>query len=1062
MSETAMAVVQLETEDHQPENGFLSPETDSPGLLTRIDDCVLPFLGGFGKYQRQLIVLTWIPALFIGFSQYSDEFLLAQPNNTCVPQTANTTNFTIIPSSLFHGPNNSFPRTAAYVYYNGTHNNTARHLQHCMCKEWTFELQTGLVQNVVTKWSLVCDSAWKVHIAKFSLLVGSIFGYLVFGVLADWFGRHPVLIISVLFMLVFGLTVAFSVNVPMFSTLRFFEGFCLAGIALSLYILRIELCLPAWRFSMTMVASFVVLGGQLLMPGMAYLCRDWQVLQAVIICPLLLMLAYIWIFPESLRWLLATQQYGRSKWIMGHIIKKNQVNPELDTDHVLTELQNALHKKPKKTCIVKMVGTRNLWKNIVVLCVNSLTGYGIHHCFARSMMDHHETHESTMFHNFYADYYTMAGIAVASCMALCPAVGLMGRRGGLLMFMIITALASLLQLGLLNLLGKYSVHLNIESSDTLNKNFSIAFSIIGMFSSHAVSNLSIFFCAEITPTVIRGGGLGLVLASAGFGMLTAPIMELHNQKGYFLHHIIFACCTLICIICILLLPETRYQPLPETLADGECYTRQPLLPPRKPGEQRLLLAQSESSRDYTRVHDTPLHEAAATTVFTMDSTASSAVDLTAPSFIDILAPPATELTSFQPDPDSVPLVKKDLNGRSVTPPSGTPMAALDKAGVVLPSKEHLLSSTPRNSALTPSNLKTTKDSTDIPLINYVAHESIFIVEDETAPSPTKYVTTATDAEDLPTSILVNTIPPVIETHPISSLDSTTPPVLDSSSTSTYTPPPVIKTTPTLESIVPPVIETTPTLESIVPPVIETTPTLDSTIPPVIETPCTLGSTTHPVIVPIPPSPTPSPTVINDTLPLPPMADRTTPIDSTDPITTDSIIPILIDSVDGKLPPPPTHNSDCTIPPVTDSVHTPELDSSCVNDVVVSPSSLVVAHSPVHHPTPLPPPLPPIDSVHIPTTVDSSTPPVRDTVHPLTVDSTTLPITDIVQPLTLDSTTPLFIDSLQPNITDSETTEAAPASTIMDCTISSPIDSGILPVMDCAISENSAVNGVASS
>ncbi|KAG7275167.1 hypothetical protein CRUP_015821, partial [Coryphaenoides rupestris] len=234
-----------------------------------------------------------------------------------------------------------------------------------------------------------------------------------------------------------------------------------------------------------------------------------------------------------------------------------------------------------------MVGTRNLWKNIVVLCVNS-------------MMDP-EARETTMFHNFYADYYTMAGIAVASCMALCPAVGLMGRRGGLLI-----------------------VQLNIVRSDTLNRNFSIAFSIIGMFSSHAVSNLSIFFCAEITPTVIRGGGVGLVLASAGFGMLTAPIMELHNQKGYFLHHIIFACCTLICIICILLLPETRYQPLPETLADGEYYSRQTLLPPRKPGDQRLQLPHSESSRDYTRVHDTPLHEAPADTVASaMDSTASS-------------------------------------------------------------------------------------------------------------------------------------------------------------------------------------------------------------------------------------------------------------------------------------------------------------------------------------------------------------------------------------------------------------------------------------------------------
>lgn len=36
------------------------------------------------------------------------------------------------------------------------------------------------------QWKLVGDSAWMVHIAKFSLLVGSIFGYLVLGILADW------------------------------------------------------------------------------------------------------------------------------------------------------------------------------------------------------------------------------------------------------------------------------------------------------------------------------------------------------------------------------------------------------------------------------------------------------------------------------------------------------------------------------------------------------------------------------------------------------------------------------------------------------------------------------------------------------------------------------------------------------------------------------------------------------------------------------------------------------------------------------------------------------------
>uniref|UniRef100_A0A8C7T5W7 Major facilitator superfamily (MFS) profile domain-containing protein n=1 Tax=Oncorhynchus mykiss TaxID=8022 RepID=A0A8C7T5W7_ONCMY len=576
--ERPVAEAQQQERDQPPiENGFVSLEqTQAPRLLPHVDGSVLPSLGGFGKHQKQLVILTWIPALFIGFSQFSDYFLLAQPNGTCVQPLVNGSNWTMgsltLPVTVTNG---GIGTLVPYLPLdNGTRDGVGDSGgMQCACKEWKLELQTGLSQNVVTKWNLVCDSAWKVHIAKFSLLVGSIFGYLVMGILADWFGRHPVLIVSVLFMLVFGLSVAFSFNVTMFSTLRFFEGFCLAGLTLSLYILRIELCLPGWRFSMTMVASFLMVGGQLVMPGVAALCRDWparddwQVLQIFIICPFVLMLPYIWIFPESLRWLLATQHYHRSKAMMLCIARKNQVD---------------MTTEPKNTLLPG--------ENILLL-----TGYGIHHCFARSMMDP-EAPVSAMFH---ADYYTMAGIAVATCLALCPAVAFMGRRGGLLTFMIITALASLLQLGLLNLIGKYSLLLR----DTLNRKFSVAFSIIGMFSSHAVSTLSIFFCAEITPTVIRGGGLGLVLASAGFGMLTAPIMELHNQKGYFLHHMIFAACTLLCIICLLLLPEPRNQPLPESLADGESYTRQPLLTHR-PGEQHLLLTKPGDRDLYSRVHDT--------------------------------------------------------------------------------------------------------------------------------------------------------------------------------------------------------------------------------------------------------------------------------------------------------------------------------------------------------------------------------------------------------------------------------------------------------------------------
>ncbi|TSL47596.1 Solute carrier family 22 member 23 [Bagarius yarrelli] len=619
-----MASVRLHGLEQLPENGSVSrtSESHSPKLISQVDTTVLPFLGGFGRFQKRLVALTWLPALLIAFGQFSDYFLLAQPDTTCVQPSDYARNGSGVNPSTSPLPSGLFGNATRTE---SSSSSSAR----CKCAEPRFELQLGLQQNVVTKispafikddvfthqscilylfendspvdsvwltqqWQLVCDEEWKVHIAKFSLLVGSIFGYLLMGAMADWIGRIPVLLVSVLSVLVFGLSVAFSVDMAMFSTLRFFQGFCLAAIRLSLYVLRIELCLPAWRFSMTMVASLVVVGGQLLMPGLAALCRDWQVLQVLIIVPFVLMLPYIWIFPESLRWLLATQHYTRAKRQMYSIARSNRVDTATDPNGILTELERELQQKPKTSCITQLRSTRNLWKSTVVLCVNSLTGYGIHHCFARSVLEGSPSH---------LHYFSLAGIAMASCLVLCPVVAAFGRRGGLLTFMIITALASLLQLGLLSLIGKYSLRHNVVLRDTLNQRFSVAFSIIGMFSSHAVSTLSIFYCTEITPTVIRGGGVGLVLASAGFGMLTAPLMELHNQKGFFLHHVILTCCTLLCIICIPLLPETTGQPLPESLAEGEGLLRRPLLP----GEQHHLLARQEV-REYSRVQDTPLHQ----------------------------------------------------------------------------------------------------------------------------------------------------------------------------------------------------------------------------------------------------------------------------------------------------------------------------------------------------------------------------------------------------------------------------------------------------------------------
>ncbi|KAF3858211.1 hypothetical protein F7725_011412 [Dissostichus mawsoni] len=529
--------------------------------------------------------------------------------------------------------------------------------------------------------------------------------------------------------------------------------------------------------------------------------------------------------------------------------------------------------------------------------------------------------------------------------------------------MIITALASLLQLGLLNceyfmrdtcplrkishwwylvalniLVGKYSGHLNIDNSGTLNKNFSVAFSIIGMFSSHAVSNLSIFFCAEITPTVIRGGGLGLVLASAGFGIhATSP-----SQRPWL---------------------TARDTP-------------------------------SESSRDYTRVHDTPLHEAAATAVSTMESTASSAVDLTALSVGDISAPVFIELNPSKP-------VLKDPNSHSLPSLSKTPInPTLGKDGVIYASKEHLLSSTP---------LHEPPCATD-PLLAHVEEPQSVVLE---------------SVEPLKNSAR----PEMKGIGPSLTKESaaTASPSLDRST------PPLPQTVLASSLICPPTIEPPPssTLESPNPMENEISDIALKMDPPLPESP-RAESPTPSMHDSLPPSPTPSPV---------PVPDCHISTDLPPSISANSDIPTQLEIVEQSTSTP--SNRDSPIPPVIDPEQL-QLDptSPCVNDISPRPPTPPSPDTVFPHPLPshtLTQAIDPQRPLPLPlTTAEISTGlPVTDIVPTSTPESTTLTI----QP-TQDSAASSSVDSAPTPIPDSGSTEAAPSS-LMDCTVSSPIDSGVL-------------------
>lgn len=122
------------------------PAACSP-LLLDYDGSVLPFLGGLGGgYQRTLVLLTWVPALFIGFSKFSDSFLLDQPDFWCREADGQGNwSGSLAPSHANHSGNGSiFPPPGLPTPAGGN-------ASECDCHEWHYRIRAGLVQNVVSK-----------------------------------------------------------------------------------------------------------------------------------------------------------------------------------------------------------------------------------------------------------------------------------------------------------------------------------------------------------------------------------------------------------------------------------------------------------------------------------------------------------------------------------------------------------------------------------------------------------------------------------------------------------------------------------------------------------------------------------------------------------------------------------------------------------------------------------------------------------------------------------------------------------------------------------------------
>ncbi|XP_062845796.1 putative solute carrier family 22 member 31 [Trichomycterus rosablanca] len=556
---------------------------------------IFPQIGGFGRYNRLVTVFTWFPHFAVSLNVFCDIFL------TLVPESYQCrTDPELLPPSLllsnlsrqaylsFTVPwvnGTGLSHCQLYKYPQNWTNLTDRvHREVVPCtRGWRYGKAAGLRSNFVTEWNLVCEDYWKIPLQHICFVTGWIIGYVLLGTVCDWLGRRRALLLSVCLSGLLGVAVCFSSNTVVFQLLRLCQGTVFAGVFLSSYIARVELCDPPHRLMVSMISGFFSVFAELLMPGLAVLCGDWPVLQAVVTVPLLLLLSYwCWpsVFPESPRWLLATSQIPQAKRCLQLFSTRNGVcrNEEIyPAETLLTEIDVAFSEdpQPKYHHVLELRHTRVIWRNCLILAFTLFIGTGIQYCFTRNLHSYS--------YQFYFSYFLRALTGAGACGFLCLTVDRVGRRGILLLAAIITGLSSLLLLALIPYLRGGLV---------------LVLSFVGLLSSQTLAVLSVFFASEVMPTVVRGGALGLVMAAGSVGKAASSLMELQNNGGYFLHHVVFASFAVLSVLCIMLLPESKRKALADSMKDGENLRRPALFDSPRDRDDLPLLSRRHPPSQY--------------------------------------------------------------------------------------------------------------------------------------------------------------------------------------------------------------------------------------------------------------------------------------------------------------------------------------------------------------------------------------------------------------------------------------------------------------------------------
>lgn len=539
-------------------NNTLQPINENTKNIVDFDD-LLPHIGEFGRYQKFLF-LCMIPfAFFVAFVYFSQIFMTLVPEeHWChVPELDHLNIEDRLALSIPIEADGSYSKCMQYnVNFTEVLNNATIIADPTWpvsaCKSgWNFNFTEIPYETLATELEWVCEQNALPTIAQSIFFVGAIVGGLLFGWIADRFGRVPSLVGCNLIGFIAGVATAFVGNFWQFALCRFLVGFAFDNCFTMMYILVLEYVGPKWRtFVANMsIALFFTLASTAL-PWIAYYIADWKLFAIITSAPLALAILTPWIVPESARWLVSQGKIDKALIILKKFEKVNKttVKPEL-----YTEFKNSCMKIQAEEAnnnnysVLDLFKTPRLRRTTIILIVIWMA--------ISLVFDGHVRNVGSLGLDLFFTFSVACATELPADTFLTLTLDRWGRRWLAFGTMVFSGIFSLLACTVPT--GPYSATL----------------AILGRFSVNISYNIGLQYAAELLPTVVRAQGVALIHIMGYVASILAPFVVYLGYITPILPLLVLGVLGIFGGCLSLLLPETLGHELPQSLSDGEEFGR---------------------------------------------------------------------------------------------------------------------------------------------------------------------------------------------------------------------------------------------------------------------------------------------------------------------------------------------------------------------------------------------------------------------------------------------------------------------------------------------------------